>query len=348
MIVTNTMFAQVFGGESVEYDSTGNRFFTSSDNTSIVQRASNGTVSYFGTGLTADYGMEVMGNTLFAIAGTAVKGYDLNTELQVMNATVPGANFLNGLTNDGNGILYATDFGSKKIYKIDATNLSAPVVTTIVANTVSTPNGIIFDGANNRLIFVGWGTNAPIKAVNLSTNAVSTLTTTTIGNCDGIDDDAYGHYFVSSWNPVRISRFNATFIGAPVTITAPGINSPADICYAKPIDTLAIPNGNNTVTFIGFTTTGFNETKSDLDYQLSLSPNPVTESSYFSFELSKSENVRLEIFDQSGKKVATLISEKLSAGEHYVLLSGIELQKGNYVYRFTSNNKTISGKFLKM
>lgn len=348
ILLINSGNAQiVFGGESVEYDSIGNRFFTSSDATSIVQRASNGTLSYFGTGLTADYGMEIMGNTLFAITGSAVKGYDLTTELQVMSATIAGASFLNGLTNDGNGNLYATDYSAKKIYKIDATNLAAPVITTIVTATVTAPNGIIYDGANNRLIFVNWGTNAPIKAVNLTTNAVTTLTTTTVGNCDGIDDDNYGNYYVSSWSPARISKFNSTFTGAAVTITAPGITQPADIGYAKAIDTLAIPNGNNTVTFIGFTPTAVQELTSN-NFQLCLSSNPVNESSYFSFELKKNEQVTLELFDASGKKVNTLINEKLNAGSHYVLLTGIVLAKGNYIYNFYADGKTQSGKFVKL
>lgn len=347
LLIANANYAQVFGGESVEYDSTGHRFFTSSDATSIVQRAADGTISYFGSGLMADYGMEIMGNTLFAITGSTVKGYDLSTELQVMSATVPGSNFLNGLTNDGNGNLYVTGYSSHKIFKIDATNLAVPVVTTIVNNTVTAPNGIVYDGANNRLIFVNWGTNAPIKAVDLTNNMVSTLTTTTLGNCDGIDDDSYGHYYVSSWTPARITKFNATFTGTPLTITAPGINSPADIGYAQPIDTLAIPNGNNTVTFIGFTTTGITEAKKN-NFNLSLFPNPVTESSYFSFELNNAANGMLKIFDDTGKEVTTLINEKLNAGKHYVLLSGIVLNKGNYIYRFTADDKFVSGKFVKM
>ena len=345
-IVYSTSAQIVFGGESVEYDSTGQRFFTSSDNTSIIQRASDGTLSYFGNGLMADYGMEIMGNTLFAITGSTVRGYDLTTEIQVMSASVPGSNFLNGLTNDGNGNLYVTGYSSHKIFKIDVTNFAMPVVTTIVSNTVTAPNGIIYDGANNRLIFVNWGTNAPIKAVNLSTNAVSTITTTTLGNCDGIDDDNYGNYYVSSWSPARITRFNAAFTGMPVTITAPGINSPADIGYAKAIDTLAVPNGNNTVTFIGFAPVGIAE-KSNLDFNVSLSPNPVTENSHFSFELKATSNVLLLIYDESGKQIHQLIDEKLSVGKHYVLLSGIDLPKGNYLYRLLVDNESVSGKFVK-
>lgn len=348
LLLSNTLKAQtVFGGESVEYDSIGHRFFTSSDATSIVQRAANGTLSYFGNGLTADYGMEIMGNTLFAVSGAVVKGYDLTTELQVMTATVPGASFLNGLTNDGNGMLYVTDYGSHKIYKIDATDLAAPVVTTIVANTVTAPNGIVYDGANNRLIFVNWGSNAPIKAVDLSTNAVSTLAATTLGNCDGIDDDNYGHYYVSSWSPARITQFDATFTNTPVTITAPGITSPADIGYAKQIDTLAIPNGNNTVTFIGFAPLGIKDETANA-FNLLLAPNPVTEKSYFSFDLKSPAHVSLKIVSDSGKEVLILLNEKLNAGKHRVLLNGITLTKGNYIFNFISGDKTVPGKFVKM
>jgi hypothetical protein len=230
---------------------------------------------------------------------------------------------------------------------MDVSNLAAPVVTTIVANTVTAPNGIVYDGTNNRLIFVNWGSNAPIKAVDLSNNAVSTLTTTTVGNIDGIDDDNYGHYYISSWSPARITRFDASFTGTPVTITAPGLSSPADIGYAKPIDTLAIPNGNNTVTFIGFTPVGINET-GRTDFNLNLSPNPVSENSYFSFELDNAKKVVLKIFDDSGKEVATLLNERLNAGKHYLLLSGIGLTNGNYIFSFNVDDKTISGKFVKM
>ncbi|MBK7288603.1 MAG: hypothetical protein IPI95_16910 [Flavobacteriales bacterium] len=37
--------------------------------------------------------------------------------------------------------------------------------TTLVANTVNTPNGIVWDPALERLWVVGWGSNAKIKAM---------------------------------------------------------------------------------------------------------------------------------------------------------------------------------------
>lgn len=237
--------------ESVEYDAVNNRFFVSNSN-SIIQRSSNGTLSYFGNGA-ASYGMEVMGNTLFVIQGSGVYGYDLTSEQEVMSIIIPGASFLNGMTNNGVDKIYVTDFSSSKIHEINVSDLSNPTTQVIVANTNSTPNGIVYDAANNRLIFVNWGSNAPIKAVDLSDNSVSTLTTTPYGNIDGIDEDNDGNYYISYWSSgSHISKYDADFANAPETITVSGISNPADICYAKEIDTLAIPHSGNQLTFLSF------------------------------------------------------------------------------------------------
>ncbi|MEM7037563.1 MAG: T9SS type A sorting domain-containing protein [Bacteroidota bacterium] len=339
--------AQTFAGESVEYDSTGNRFFRSSDGMSIVQRAANGTISYFGSNLDADFGMEVMGNTLFAITGSQIKGYDLTTEMEVMSISIGGAQFLNGLTNDGTSKLYATDFSAQRIYEIDVTSFVFPSFTTIVSNTGSTPNGIVYDGANNRCIFVSWGSNADIKAVDLSTFAVTTLVSTTLSNIDGIDEDNQGNYYISSWSPTRISRYDANFTNPADIITAPGINNPADICYARKIDTLAIPNGNNTVTFVGFTPmTSVEAPAEGLDF--AFGPNPVGENGWVEFELTGSRDVKLEVVGLDGRHVRTLIAETLQAGRHKVLLSGTEIPAGTYLCRMQADDEVRVRKFVKI
>jgi hypothetical protein len=334
------VFAQpVFRGESVEYDYASKRWFTSDNGTSIIQRDSNGVVSYFGSGLKASYGMEIMGNTLFACDGTTIYGYDLTTELQVMQAPVPGSAFLNGLTNDGVSKLYTTCFSNKKIFEIDVTNLAAPVVTVIVSATVTTPNGIVYDSANHRLLFTNWNTaNAPIKAVDLNGFAVSTAITTTVGKIDGIDDDGLGHYYISSWSPIRISRYDTSFVGGAVTITAPGINNPADICYARGIDTLGIPNGNGPVKFIGFGPVVGVKEPANKPFGLAVYPNPASEASTVRFELTDASPVKLEIVDMLGHCVHTLLEEEMPAGKHFVSLAGIELSKGIYVLRLLTED----------
>lgn len=340
VLIPSFLIAQpTFRGESVEYDYQGKRWFTSDNGTAIVQRDSTGATSYFGTNTKASHGMEIMGNTLFACEGSTIYGYDLTTELEVMQLNVPGAGFLNGLTNNGTDKLWATDFSNRKIFEIDVTSLLFPTVNEIVGNTVSTPNGIVYDSLNNRLIFVNWSSSAAIKAVDLNGFAVTTLTTTSLGNIDGIDEDGLGHYYISSWSPTRISRYDTNFVAAPVTITAPGINNPADICYAIGIDTLGIPNGGGPASFIGFGAptvaigTGLQSEK-----RMRVFPNPVSESSYVEFFVSKTGPVKLEIVDIRGRKAMTLLDESMASGQHFVLFQGLDLSAGTYFIRLNKQD----------
>lgn len=314
--------------ESVEYDPTQNRFLVS-NSSNIIARNSDGSLDYFGTGA-ASYGMEVLGNTIFVIQGTSVQGYDLTTETQVMTISIPGATFLNGMTNDGDQNLYVTDFSARKIHKINVSDFANPTTEVIVNNTVTTPNGIVYDGDNNRLIFVNWGNNAKIKAVDLSDNSVTDLTTTPYGNIDGIDEDNEGNYYISYWSSgTRISKYDANFASAPETVTITGISSPADICYAKAIDTLAIPHSGNQLSFIGFEPpVGVQEEILDEVLQLSVTPNPVQENTSINFELPSISEVSLNIYDTQGKLLHTLLNGKQVNGAHRVVLQGIQLPTG--------------------
>jgi sugar lactone lactonase YvrE len=315
--------------ESVEYDHENSRFLVSNSNSIIAMDQPSLELSFFGDGA-AGFGMEVMNNTLFAI-GNGIKGYDLTTEEEIMSLNIAGSGFLNGMASDGVNRLWVTDFSNNRIYEIDVTDLDNPTSEMVVSNTGSTPNGIVYDETNDRLIFVNWGGSADIKAVDLQTYQVSTLTGTSLGNCDGIDNDAADNYYVSSWSPLRISRFNSDFSEAPVTIEAPGISNPADICYAQEIDTLAIPNsGNNTVTFVGFNNPLSNSDRDKNTLQFGVVGNPINPQSYFQFSATENAQVSLSIIDETGKTVATLIDGMRSAGEYKVLLNGIELSAGVY------------------
>lgn len=325
--------------ESVEYDPINNRFLASNGFNIIVVDTEGNEVEVFGADPEADYGMEVMNGMLFTIAGTHVKAFLLEDGSEVMDYTVSGANFLNGMASDGDHRIWVTDFGLKKIHEIDVTDLSAPVGTVIVDNTVNTPNGITYDETNNRLVFVSWGSSAKIKGIDLTDYAVTTLVTTSLSNIDGIDHDMNGNFYVSSWTPTRITRFSSEFTVNEI-ITAPGLSSPADICYASEIDTLAIPNaGNNTVTFVGFDAVGINQI-TESTFNASVFPNPVIDSSVITFELLQSEKVSIRFTNSSGQLVKTWLDEVLTPGRHRVLLSGLNLPSGHYVVEVVAGNKT--------
>lgn len=317
------------GVESVEYDPVSGRFFVTNGNSIVIINGDEESDGYFGSG-GASYGMEVMNDVLWAIHNNQVKGYNLGDGSLLTTVPVSGASFLNGMASDGESRLWVTDFSLKKIHQIDVSDIDNPSVSVLVANTTTTPNGIVHDAGANRLLFVNWGANAAVKAVDLSDNSVSIVTNTTLGNCDGIDNDNDGNYYISSWSPTRITKFSADFTVSE-TITVTGLSSPADICYAREIDTLAIPNsGTNTVRLVGFEqTSGIAEEKTEVG--LHIYPNPVADYFTLEFALDGTQEVQVDIFDMKGRRVKNVIRASFPAGRQKIVADRTDLSKGNYL-----------------
>jgi hypothetical protein len=330
--------------EATEYDPTQNRWLTSNGSSIIAQDAS-GTLSFFGNG-SASHGMEVMNGTLFAISSSTIKGYDLISGDEVMSLTIPGALFLNGMGSDpATNRLWVSDFNAYKIIEIDVSDLFAPSQQTIVTETVDKPNGVVYDQIDDRLIFVSWGSNAAIKAVDLSDYSVSTLLSTSLGNMDGIDMNAAGEFFISTWSPTRITRYAHDFTN-PETITAPGLAQPADISYGNEINTLGVANsGNETLTLIEFETSGLEDEILDL-LQIDIFPNPVATGSRISFELEQSEAVQLNIRDVQGRLVSELLNEQMISGNHQVILNGLNIDEGMYLLEIIVSDRRVASPFV--
>lgn len=71
------------------------------------------------------------------------------------------------------------------------------------------------------------------------------------------------------------------------------------------------------------------------------------------FELLKPENVRIDIYNILGQKIATLLDEYQDAGENIVSLplgtqQTISMQAGVYFYCFTAGGQRLTGKMIKM
>lgn len=73
-------------------------------------------------------------------------------------------------------------------------------------------------------------------------------------------------------------------------------------------------------------------------------PNPFNPSTDIAFDLPKSSDVRLEIFNSIGAKVATLIDGRKPAGSHVTRFDAAYLASGIYFYRLTADHKVISTK----
>jgi len=289
----SSIYAQLSSPESVDCHRASNTYFVAStSNNRIVKiNPQTGATSLF-VNVTSPYGIEVVGDTLFVCSRGTVKGYNINNGTSVFNLNL-GGSFLNGITHDNAGNLYVSDFSAKKIYKI--TRGTSPSFSTFVSNTTETPNGIIYDALNHRLLYVTWGTNAKIKALNLDGTALPNVLNSSHSNIDGIALDNQNNIFLSMWGGQKVVQYNPTATSILNTITT-GIGNPADIYYNTATDTLAIPNTSlNTVKFIGFNNATGIETPTKNEF--SFFPNPFQNV----IQIKNERNFPIKIYSSNGK-----------------------------------------------
>jgi sugar lactone lactonase YvrE len=347
-----SVFAQTLSDiESAEFDPINHRFLVS-NGSNVMEVNSNGqAIGEIGGGTPqAAYGMEVIGNTLFSIVSSSVRAYDLTTGGLISSISIAGASFLNGMASDGVSRVWVTDFGANKIHEIDYSDLQNPTYSTVVNNTSVTPNGICYDEANNRLVFVAWsGNSSDISAVSLVNYSLSTLVANaSLNSIDGIDNDSYGNYFLASWTPQRITKYNSDFTISEVITVPGGLNNAADIAYAEEIDTLIIPNsGNNTVRFVGFQPVSSVGEGESVQVLPSCYPNPIQFESVITFYNKYSGKVRIEAIDMQGKVVYLLLEEQLPSAMQRIVIGDVPISVGKYLWRIQTEGEILTVPFLK-
>ncbi len=75
-------------------------------------------------------------------------------------------------------------------------------------------------------------------------------------------------------------------------------------------------------------------------------PNPFNPSTSISYSIPKDSNIKLAVYDVSGREVATLVNGKQSAGKHSVQFNASNFASGVYFYRIDSNEFSNSKKML--
>jgi photosystem II stability/assembly factor-like uncharacterized protein len=75
-------------------------------------------------------------------------------------------------------------------------------------------------------------------------------------------------------------------------------------------------------------------------------PNPFNPSTSISFDIPKSGNVRLVVFDELGREISVLIDGELNAGSYKAEFNGSSLSTGVYFYRITAGDFTMTKKMI--
>jgi hypothetical protein len=73
-------------------------------------------------------------------------------------------------------------------------------------------------------------------------------------------------------------------------------------------------------------------------------PNPFNPTTVISYQLPVSSEVRLDVFDLLGRKVATLVNERQSTGTYEVTFDASHLASGVYLYRLQAGDFSVSKK----
>ena len=316
--------------ESAVYDSSRNRYLISNVGTgNIVQVNSDGSTTNFDTTLTRTLGMVIVGDTLYVVDITGVVGFDLTNGQRIRTIPIPGMDVLNDITTDGTEYLYVTDSGNGNIYKVKISDGTSQ----IIVSNIYWANGILYDEFSNRLLFCAFGSNVPIREINLTNYSVSVVITTNFSDLDGLTTDNDNNIYVSSWGSNTVYKYDNSF-NSPPEIFSSDHNGPADIFFDKTNNVLVVPDFNsNNVEFISGPSFSENEEDYSFNYILRQNyPNPFNPTTNISYQIPAVNFVSLKVFDVLGNEIETLVNEEKPAGSYKIEFSASSLPSGIYFY----------------
>ena len=200
--------------ESVVFDRAAGAIYVSNVNGDPMKKDGNGFISKLGPdgkvvtiewvkGLDSPTGLALANGKLYAADVDQIAEIDIAKGEIIQRYEAPGSKFLNDLTADKTGRVYASDMVTNSIWVLDGGKLSLLMQDDALDN----PNGLLAE--DGRLVVASWGKMAPdfstkvpghMKAVDLATKKVSALgDSTPAGNFDGVEPDGKGGYLVTDW-----------------------------------------------------------------------------------------------------------------------------------------------------
>ncbi|MDY6915098.1 MAG: FlgD immunoglobulin-like domain containing protein [Candidatus Cloacimonadota bacterium] len=356
VITISQLFAQNFYNdpESIVYYDNDDCYFVSNHSSGkIIKVEASGNESIFNEELFSTRGLTILNNKLYIASNSGLSIINLDTALLDTVIPIEGESLLNGICTDKQRYIYVSDTHTNKIHKFDTETQEVETIATI-----SSPNGLLYEEENNRILIVNWEGIGSIYSLDLSTNEITEVIMTGYTQLDGIDKDASGNYYVSSWNVDTVIKYNSDF--EQVEQFTENMAGPADIHINRIDNELAIPNYNsNSIMIIPLNTSNDDENPIINDNWVNLKqnfPNPFNlknsrnPQTSIMFNLQNNSVVDLEIYNTKGQLIKNLISATyLEKGVHSVNWNGRnnnsnQVSSGIYLYKITNQNGFSSSK----
>ncbi len=201
------------------------------------------------TGLNAPKGSRAYKGVLWVTDIDQIVKIDIEKRSILKRIDIKGAKFLNDIAISNEGVVYASDSLSSRIYKIENSKPSIFAQ----GRRLESPNGLLFVG--NKLYVAAWGLTKDwstkkagrIYQINLKTKKQKYINPLPLGNLDGLEWDGNGHFIVSDYVGGKVYKVSRE--SGLVKLIYTGKRSLADIGYDKNSKKLLIPylEGNTVV-----------------------------------------------------------------------------------------------------
>ncbi|HET8865189.1 MAG TPA: hypothetical protein VFM80_05780 [Gracilimonas sp.] len=222
-------FISNFTGGGNDQDSTG--FITKADSEGNILelRFMKGTEE---NPLHAPRGMFIVNETLWAADVLGVHGFNKNTGEQTdfVDFTEFEIGFLNDVSADDDGVLYVTDTGVPRVYKVEEGS-----ATVFLDSLEYAPNGITLNPENSDFILAPWGGAQTFHAFNAD-GEINEFATLEGGYFDGIEF-IDSNLFSASQQDSSIRIFNEDTEKILIKTTG----RPADIGINTKLNHIAVP-----------------------------------------------------------------------------------------------------------
>ena len=200
------------------------------------------------TGLNAPKGMGYSKGYLWVSDIDQVVAINTKTNRIEKTIDIKGAQFLNDVAIDHQGIIYISDTIGSKIYKIE--NDAASIF--MEGERLESPNGLWFEKGTLYVAAWGlttdWSTEVPgrLYKINTNTKKITYISKEPLGHLDGLERETHKSFLVSDWSAGKIYRIQEN---GKTELVFQGSKGLADIGYIKASKAIIVPYMNDNIIF---------------------------------------------------------------------------------------------------